>query len=46
MQKKTQPKKKRALQERLQKHYNKRTNKLNDYIEKLTYDLVKKNMMS
>ena len=34
--------KKRALQERLQKHYNKRTNKLNDYIEKLSYDLVKK----
>lgn len=34
--------KKRALQQRLQKHYNKRTNKLNDYIEKLTYDLVKK----
>ena len=27
---------------RLQKWYNKRTNQLNDYIEKLTYNIVKK----
>ena len=32
----------KKLQKRLQKWYNKRTNKLNDYIEKLTYNLVKK----
>ena len=31
----------KKLQKRLQKWYNKRTNKLNDYIEKLTYNLVK-----
>ena len=32
----------KKLQKRLQKWYNKRTNQLNDYIEKLTYNLVKK----
>ena len=32
----------KKLNKRLQKWYNKRTNKLNDYIEKLTYNLVKK----
>ena len=32
----------KKLQKRLQKWYNKRTNQLNDYIEKLTYQLVKK----
>ena len=32
----------KKLQKRLQKWYNKRTNKLKDYIEKLTYNLVKK----
>lgn len=31
----------KKLQKRLQKWYNKRTHKLNDYIEKLTYNLVK-----
>ena len=31
----------KTLQKRLQKWYNKRTNKLKDYIEKLTYNLVK-----
>jgi len=31
----------KTLQKRLQKWYNKRTHKLNDYIEKLTYNLVK-----
>ena len=31
----------KKLQKRLQKWYNKRTNKLKDYIEKLTYNLVK-----
>ena len=31
----------KQLQKRLLKWYNKRTNKLNDYIEKLTYNLVK-----
>ena len=32
----------KKLQKRLQKWYNKRTNKLKDYIEKLTYNIVKK----
>ena len=32
----------KKLQKRLQKWYNKRTNQLKDYIEKLTYQLVKK----
>ena len=32
----------KKLEKRLQKWYNKRTNQLNDYIEKLTYNLVKK----
>ena len=32
----------KKLQKRLQKYYNKRTNKLKDYIGKLTYNLVKK----
>ena len=32
----------KKLQKRLQKWYNKRTNQLNNYIEKLTYQLVKK----
>ena len=32
----------KKLQKRLQKWYNKRTNQLKDYIEKLTYNLVKK----
>ncbi|MBO7695294.1 MAG: transposase [Methanobrevibacter sp.] len=31
----------KKLKKRLQKWYNKRTNKLKDYIEKLTYNLVK-----
>ena len=31
----------KKLEKRLQKWYNKRTNQLNDYIEKLTYNLVK-----
>ncbi|WP_295600946.1 RNA-guided endonuclease TnpB family protein [uncultured Methanobrevibacter sp.] len=34
--------KKKELLKRLQKQYNKRTNKLQDYIEKLSYNLVKK----
>ena len=37
-----QSRKWKKLQKRLQKWYNKRTNQLNDYIEKLTYNLVKK----
>ena len=32
----------KKLQKRLQKWYNKRTNQLDDYIEKLTYQIVKK----
>ncbi|MBR3141084.1 MAG: transposase [Methanobrevibacter sp.] len=32
----------KKLQKRLQKWYNKRTNQLKDYIEKLTYNIVKK----